>query len=39
MAFDSVSKGMTNLREKKRRGMKTENVDFFETGKDAEENI
>jgi Mg-chelatase subunit ChlD len=39
MAFDSVSKGMTNLREKKRRGMSTGNVDFFETGKDAEENI
>jgi hypothetical protein len=30
---------MTNLREKKRRGMSTGNVDFFETGKDAEENI
>jgi Mg-chelatase subunit ChlD len=39
MAFNSVSKGMTNMREKKRRGMMTENVDFFETGKDAEENI
>ena len=39
MAFDTVSKGMTNLREKKRRGMSTGNVDFFETGKDAEENI
>jgi Mg-chelatase subunit ChlD len=39
MAFDSVSKGMTNLREKKRKGMLTGNVDFFETGKDAEENI
>jgi Mg-chelatase subunit ChlD len=39
MAFDSVSKGMTNMREKKRKGMLTGNVDFFETGKDAEENI
>lgn len=39
MAFNSVSKGMTNMREKKRRGMMTENVEFFETGKDAEENI
>lgn len=39
MAFNSVSKGMTNMREKKRRGMMTENVEFFETGKDAEENL
>ena len=39
MAFNSVSKGMTNMREKKRRGMSTENAEFFETGKDAEENI
>jgi uncharacterized protein YegL len=39
MAFNSVSKGMTNMREKKRRGMMTDNVEFFETGKDAEENI
>ena len=39
MAFNSVSKGMTNMREKKRRGMAAGNMDFFETGKDAEENI
>ncbi len=39
MAFESVSKGMTNMREKKRRGMQVGNVDFFETGKDAEDNI
>jgi hypothetical protein len=39
MAFNSVSKGMTNMREKKRRGMAASNMDFFETGKDAEENI
>ena len=35
--FDSLSKGTSNLREKKRRGMMAAPAEFFETGKDAEE--
>ncbi len=39
MAFQSISKGMTNMREKKRRGEQVDTLNFFEAGKDAEENI
>jgi len=37
--FDSLSKGTSNLREKKRRGMMSMPSEFFETGKDAEDNL
>ena len=35
--FDSLSRGTSNLREKKRRGMTSMPSEFFETGKDAED--
>ena len=35
--WDSLSKGTSNLREKKRRGMMSMPSEFFETGKDAED--
>ena len=37
-AFLSMSKGMSNMRDKKRRMMEFDSRQFFETGKDAEEN-
>lgn len=39
LAFLSISKATTNLREKKRRGSDAIAGDFFETGKDAEDDI
>ena len=39
LMFDSLSKGTSNLREKRRRGMTAQAKDFFETGKDAEDDI
>lgn len=36
-AFRSVSRNMSNLRDKKRRGEHYDATNFFETGKDAEE--
>lgn len=39
LAFQSISKATTNLREKKRRGVTSSAADFFETGKDAEDEI
>ena len=38
-AFLSTSRGMSNLREKKRRGQDGGRDDFFETGKDAEDDL
>jgi hypothetical protein len=35
--FDSLSRNMVNLREKKRRGEYYDSSTFFETGKDAED--
>ena len=37
--FDSASRATANLREKKRRGMVFDKSEFFETGKDAEDNM
>lgn len=37
--FDSASRATANLREKKRRGMVFDKSEFFETGKDAEDNL
>lgn len=37
--FDSASRATMNLREKKRRGMMFDKSEFFETGKDAEDNL
>lgn len=37
-AFVSMSKGMSNMRDKKRRMEEYDSRQFFETGKDAEEN-
>ena len=39
MIFDSASRATMNLREKKRRGMVFDKSEFFETGKDAEDNL
>ena len=37
-AFVSMSRGVSNMRDKKRRMMEFDSRQFFETGKDAEEN-
>lgn len=37
--WESASRATLNLREKKRRGMMFDKSEFFETGKDAEDNL